>query len=466
MHFIIEKLIPLTITVGLILILLSPMPFGSVEIWSVSFFEIITFLTFGVWLTGEVFKGRINFLPSPLFLPMGLFFALILLQTVELPSSILGLISPKKEYMFQSLHNAMEHIFGNDIKLSSSISIYPYVTKAKLLLYLSYAAFFLMTSNFIRTSKQIKRFFWIIFTIAIAEALIGLLQYLASGTKVPASGTYINPNHFAGLLLVIIPMLLGYIVYQGANRKTITTRWVDKIKIQLTTQLVLVFATSLIAISLILAQSRGAIFSFAASILIFYMLTSQNNRSISLKYHLGLFLIVIILYSVWIGLDPVIEKFSDTTEELPKRTYIWKDSLNLIGDFPLVGIGLGNFNLAYTLYKKEAYWPYVYDHAHNDYIELAAETGLLGFALVMWGIISFFKDTIVNLRNFSPKKDPLRYYLFIGCLSGLSGMMIHAVTEFSFQIPSNAYYFIFILGLSTSLAYHLNKGNRKTMDGS
>jgi O-antigen ligase len=391
-----------------------------------------------------------------------MFFALILFQTLNLPEFILGLISHHKADLFHSRSEALQHIFGEGIKLSSTLSLYPFLTYEKLLLYLSYAAFFLTVSNYIKSSRRIKRFFWIVFTIAIVESLIGLLQYIASGTKVPASGTYINPNHFAGLLVAVIPVFLGYILYLGSNKGSVLSRWTDKLKIHLSTRLILLFATSLTAISMILAQSRGAIFSFAVSILSFYILISRNRKSGSLKIFLAAFFVLVIVYSIWIGLDPVIEKFSEATKEVPNRTSIWKDSLNLITDFPLFGSGLGNFNLAYTLYKKEAAGPYVYDHAHNDYIELIVETGILGFALVMYGLISFFIPAIRAVRDFNPKKDPLRFYLLLGSLSGMFGMMAHAITEFVFQIPSNAYYFTFILGLSVSMTDHLYRVIHKT----
>lgn len=452
MPFIKDKLIPLIINVGIVLILMSPLPYGNVETWSVSLIEIIAFLTFGVWSIGEILKRRIRILQSPLYLPIALFFIVILFQTVELPGSILDFISPHKAELFQNKSAALRYIFGDDIKLSNSISLYPFLTKEKLLIYLSYAAFFLIVSNYIRTSTQIKRFIRIVFTISIVESLIGLLQYIASGTKVPASGTYINPNHFAGLLVVVIPLFLGYILYRGTNKNAGSNRREDRIKILFSAQFLLLFATSLMAISLIVAQSRGAIFSFVVSIIIFYILISRNKKSGSIKLFLGIFIAIVILYSIWIGLDPVIDKFSDTTKELPNRTYIWKDSLNLIRDFPILGTGLGNFNLAYTLYKKEAFWPYVYDHAHNDYIELAAETGLVGFILVLWALVAFFKTALSDERNFSPNRDPLRYYLFLGCLSGMLGMLTHAITEFDFQIPANTYYFVFLLGLSSSMS--------------
>lgn len=455
--FIIEKLIPLVINVGLALILLSPLPFGNVETWSVSLFEIISFITFGTWLTGKILRGRIRLMPSPIYIPMGLFLILIMLQTMNLPETILGLLSPHTASLWQSKSEALRHIFGNDVKLGNTISIYPFVTSRKFLLYLSYAAFFLVAADFIRTKRQIRRFFWIIFTVALIESLIGLLQYISSGTTVPASGTYVNPNHFAGLLLLVIPLFMGYMLYLYTQHGTELSRW--GLKLPGSSQLIIFFSTSLMAISLILAQSRGAILSFAASIFFFYVLIQRSKKSRSNKWLLGSFLLIIVVYSIWIGLDPVLDKFTETGEDAPNRTYIWKDSLDMIKDFPLVGVGLGNFGLAYTLYKKEAYWAHVYDHAHNDYIELACETGLIGFILVFWALIAYFRRVAANEKYAIPEQDPYRYYIMLGAVSGMVGMFAHTITEFTFQIPANAYYFTFLFALTARLSEQI-KGER------
>lgn len=451
-----EKLLPFIISSGIAIMLLSPLPYGSVETWSVSLFEIFAFVTFGAWITAKILKGRIQLPNSPFYIPMGLFFLLIIFQTIRLPMPVLDIISPHTAMLWQSKGEALRHIFGENIGLSNTISLYPYVTKEKLLLYISYAVFFLVTADYIRRSRQIKRFFWIIFAVAIIESLIGILQYILSGTAIRASGTYVNPNHFAGLLLVVIPLFLGYLLYAGTARGDVSSRRENKTTARFSAQLILLFAASLMAISLILSQSRGAIFSLAASILFFYTAFSLNKKSKSVKWLLGLFFVIILLYSLWIGLDPVIEKFAETREELPKRTYIWKDSAHLIKDFPIFGAGLGNFSLAYTMYKNEAYWARLFNHAHNDYIELAAETGLLGLILVLWAITVFYKSAIAVLKDSVPHKDPLRFYLLLGCLSGMFGMLIHAITEFNFQIPANTYYFTFLLGLSVSLSNHLS----------
>ena len=457
MPFIIEKLIPILINLGLALILLSPLPFGNVETWSVSLFEIISFLTFGVWLSGKILKGRIRIPKSPLYLPMGLFFILIFFQTVELPGFLLGIISPHASSLLQGKAEALGFVFGEKIHLFSTISIYPFVTNQKFLLYLSYAAFFIVALDYIRYSRQIRRFFWIIFTVCLIESLIGLMQYLASGSQVPASGTYVNPNHFAGLLVLVIPFILGYLLHLYTKHGVVISRWESKVKLPVSSHFIMFFAAAIMSITLILAQSRGAILSFVASIFFFYMLMSRDKKNRSNKWLIGGFLAIILVYSLWIGLDPVLDKASRTTRELPNRTYIWKDSLNMIKDFPAFGVGLGNFSLAYTLYKKDAYWPHVYDHAHNDYIELATETGILGFALVFWALIAFFRNVYRSEKYFSSEKDPFSYFIMIGLLSGMFGMFVHTITEFTFQIPANAYYFTFMLALTASVVNRVSE---------
>ena len=457
MPFIVDKLIPLIINVGLGLILLSPLPFGNVEIWSVSLFEIISFLTFGVWLTGKIIKGRIRIPKSPLYLPMGLFFILIFFQTVQLPEFLLVIVSPHTAALLNGKAEALGFIFGEEVRLFSTISIYPFVTNQKFLLYISYAAFFIVTLDYIRSGRQIRRFFWIIFTVCLIESLIGLMQYIASGSSVPASGTYVNPNHFAGLLVLAIPFILGYLLYLYSKHGVVIGRWKSKIKLPVSSHFVMFFATAIMAMTLILAQSRGAILSFCASIFFFYMIMSRDRRNRSNKWLIGGFLVIILVYSLWIGLDPVLDKATKTTSELPNRTYIWKDSFNMIKDFPLLGVGLGNFSLAYTLYKKDAYWPHVYDHAHNDYIELVTETGIVGFALVFWALIAFFRNVYRSEKYFSSEKDPFSYYVLIGLLSGMFGMFIHTITEFTFQIPANAYYFTFMLALTASIVNRVSE---------
>jgi putative inorganic carbon (HCO3(-)) transporter len=172
-----------------------------------------------------------------------------------------------------------------------------------------------------------------------------------------------------------------------------------------------------------------------------------------------IFLVILVSYGAWIGLDPVIMRYSETQEGLAGRVAVWKDTVDLIKHFPTFGTGLGSYAISFTLFKNQASLPVTYSHAHNDYLELAAETGLIGFILVLFGLILIFRKSLVYVKTFPYRNDPLRYFLAIGCVSGIISMLIHAFTEFNFQIPANAYYFVFLLGLLTSIVYNQPRTN-------
>jgi O-antigen ligase len=462
MSFLNEKIVPLIINLGIILILLSPIPYGAVEVWSLSLFEISSIVIFCAWVIEQALNGRIELKGYQIYVPFGLFFLLIVLQVIPLPHFLLDVLSPKAANLWRSKQGALEHLFGDGIQMSYTISFAPYVTKQKLLLYVSYGMFYIVIANYVSSRKQIKRFFWVAFSVAIIECLVGLLQFitgLSNSSFGRASGTYVNPNNFAGLLGMIIPISMGYAFSLGYEESRLVKNLKGIANAQNINKLLLLFATALIALSLICSQSRGGILSFAVSVIFFYTLITWRGIGRGKFWAAGLFVIILISYAVWIGLDPVLERYSETREGFSSRLPVWKDTIRLIKDFPVFGTGLGTFGLSYTIYKDQAIWPLSFSHTHNDYLELAAETGLVGLILVLCGIALLFNKALNKIKNLPSSGDGFRLFLSIGCLSGILFMLIHALTEFNFQIPGNVFYFSFILGLLTSMIYHKPRTN-------
>ncbi len=448
-----DKTLPILISIGIVLVLLSPFPRGSVEIWSVHLFELICIFTFMLWGLQRILHKTVNLKYSPLYIPVFLLFVLVLLQLIPWPESILKLVSPSSANIWGERKASLEHIFGTDIEILYTITLYKYATVQKLILYISYAMFFVVAVHHLKKTDQYMRYFWVIFTVGSIEAILGILQYIMSGGEVPASGTYVNPNTFSGLMITIIPLSLCYGLYSGrqAGGEVSSIRHIFT-KASFSTQLIMFFATGLMAVSLMLARSRGAILSFVISIVFLYMLLSRRKTTKHTKWFIGGFLAIIFIYSLWIGVDPVVEKFSVSKEELPKRTLIWTDTIEMIKDFPIFGTGLGSYAIAYSLYKEDAYWALLYSHAHNDYLETLAELGILGLILVLWAVIAFYRQSLNTLFKGREERDSLNDYLLIGSLSSIFALLFHAFTEFNFQIPANMYYFVFLLALCTSIS--------------
>jgi len=120
--------------------------------------------------------------------------------------------------------------------------------------------------------------------------------------------------------------------------------------------------------------------------------------------------------------------------------------LGMMMDFPLLGTGFGTFGYVYPLYKKYMEAPLVYTYAHNDYLQLIIETGILGFFSVITALTLFLLSRVRNLGRFSQKENHFRFFMSLGALSGIVSLLIHSLADFNLHIPSNALYFAFLIG--------------------
>ena len=156
--------------------------------------------------------------------------------------------------------------------------------------------------------------------------------------------------------------------------------------------------------------------------------------------------------TAWVGAGPVIERFERLPQNEPLdsdsegRAAVWKDSAWLIRAHPFAGVGLGCFQYAFTEVQSIRL-TYAVDHAHNDYIELAAELGLpcaiALFAILLWLPIQFARASL-NARS------SLTRSLALGSLGGSAALLVHSIADFNLYIPANALVFAVILGLGYS----------------
>jgi len=129
------------------------------------------------------------------------------------------------------------------------------------------------------------------------------------------------------------------------------------------------------------------------------------------------------------------------------RWFMVKDSVKMVRDFPLFGVGWGNFQYIFTLYRKIIYNRYVV-HLHNDHLQLIIETGLIASFFYFSFLFKIFKDILTKLKT---RKDPLVKSLAMGGICGLLGVMLHSIVDFNFHIPAIAILFWLILGLTYKL---------------
>jgi len=272
-----------------------------------------------------------------------------------------------------------------------------------------------------------------------------------------ATGTYINRNHFAGLLELTLPFVLasGFYSFQiwserrqaGLDRCASAERSSAGVR-----SIFYLFLTVIMVVAIIFSRSRGGILAAVFSIVFIGLLAQVKVRQKVWMLGIFLFLVCVVGYGLWIGLDPVLARFEQTREpgylQLEGRMATWKDALPLVRDYPVVGTGLGTFALGFRRYQTGLVSFFV-DHAHNDYLEFAADTGLLGAALLLLPILYLLAKMIASFFN-----DTRRYRraVTLGCIGSTLALLIHSVTDFNLQIPANALIFAVVLGIGYKAA--------------
>jgi O-Antigen ligase len=308
--------------------------------------------------------------------------------------------------------------------------------------------------------------------LAVFESLYGLAQnpggwqYIWVYRRVyytgSATGTYINHNHFAGLLEMILPLTFALAFYhwrkaaRNPRRRRRFVDWISRIgHVDIATSVVLMIAAVLIVVAIAFSLSRMGIISALFSVLVLVAFMYAGRQATRLNWKL---LFVCISFSAivasWIGAGPVVEHFARLSHDEPLagnhaegRLALWRDVGRLIGSHPVTGVGLGCFEFAFTRFQTTEL-TLIIDHAHNDYLELAAELGIPA-AAVFFGLIFavLARSTRASLRSPSYRDRAIGF----GAIAGASALLLHGVVDFNFYIPANGLVFTVLLGVSRSI---------------
>jgi O-antigen ligase len=153
---------------------------------------------------------------------------------------------------------------------------------------------------------------------------------------------------------------------------------------------------------------------------------------------------------IWMGPEPVFSRFAALSDQQGPgaaggRLAVWADTLRLIGERPLAGIGLGAFESAYTKVQTVDVNARV-DHAHNDYLQIAAELGVPA-VLLFWAMI--FSLASRTARACWIPASRARHAIALGATGALAALLLHSLTDFNLYIPANGLVFAVVLGLGS-----------------
>jgi O-antigen ligase len=435
---------------ALFLLVFTPLAYGTVEPWSEAIAELVILAMAIVWVLQMLRDWEVRVELPAGWLPGSLFLMLVLLQTLALPAGLLELVSP----WTVGLHrNAAA--FGGVAEGWIPLSLDPHSTWREGLKLVAVGVFFLILYNTYRTRAQVKRAIWTMIMVGTVLSVFGIVQRMTwngrfywVGPEAPhanAFGPFVNRAHFAGLVVVVVPMALALVLAgarRGTRRRPVHS-WGDRIRRWNSEESgptrLIPFLVVVMGGAALVSGSRGGMVALLAALLVMVGLGARGRAGGGRAGRLAVATVLVVLAAIWIGGDVLYGTATRLAEEAAAqgegtRVQIWQDTLGLATASPTVGIGFGGFGSAFPMVRSIRL-PVVYLHAESDWVQLLAEVGALGLGLAL--LVLLVNAGILLRGHQGHRGSDWSRLIGLAALVVLLGTTLQAVGNFNLAVMSN-----------------------------
>jgi len=293
-----------------------------------------------------------------------------------------------------------------------AFSVAPSITFAHLERLLAYLVVF-----FVARSMTVRGW-WLaapVILVGTLEAVLGLAQFFSGMGR--AYGTYVNPNHFAALLNMSLPFAAMGAVRAMRRR----TGELELPASRVALSCLLMACAAVILLGTLFSLSRMGLATMLACGAIAGWLAFSRGRLRMVAALIPLAVLAVVLLT---APGALADRFTVTPEA---RLQFWRETLRLIAAYPALGCGLGTYASAIQMYRNSAPLMLL-DFAHNDYLQLIAELGIVGFIPFALAGAWIFVQPWRRSRHRS---------LAIACAASLSAIALESAVDFDFYIPAN-----------------------------
>ncbi len=399
------------------LLVFGPIAMGAVQPWSTFVLEAGSALLALLWLAKQGLNGEITIEWNPLFLPMAAFALLIVFQ------------------------------------IAVGTTAYRHDTVAQALLYCAYGLLCFLSAQTLLRASQARKIAVILAVCGAAIAAFALLQDVTPNGKVYwvvhltnggwIYGPYVNHNHYAGLmeLLVPIPLVISFTRLAG-DRERIAAG----------------VAAAIMVGTIFLSGSRGGMIAIFVELVFFALILLPKLRGLGerkgvrIAISLAAFVIVLVSILTWLGGKELTSRVSSISTEAHTelsggtRLSIARDSVKMFRAQPIYGWGLGTFPVVYPQFRT-FYSEFDVNAAHDDYLQLLCEMGILGFAIMVWFVIVLYRTALRKIENWM---SDVSGAATLACMLGVTGILVHSLLDFNLQIPANAALFYVLCTLAAA----------------
>jgi O-antigen ligase len=475
-------------------LIFAPLAFGSVHVWAYAVIEISVFLLLAFLAAGRILtQPRFEWVKTPANGFLIFFLILIGIQFIPLPMSWIAAASPKTadlkiraakiimEAETAGMTKSPETYPALDFPRISRFSRFihtPHSAQREFLKLAAYLGMFFLVINTVDSINRMNILVLAIVFLGLFEALYAIIEVFSANPMVwwwksragagrYATGTFIGSNHFAGYMEMAFCMTWGYALTLkkktprmvsglGGSRAAFQRilGWFSPESLK-PRKIFYLFAAAVMGISLLLSASRGGILSvglgIAVTAVVFFLRTRKMTFVLA-ALALGFFTLG---YGLSIGMDPTLEKF-EKTQGFFQRMDVSKTLVPMIADYPVMGVGWGNFPDLYPRYAAidRGRIRYYNGYAHNDWLEAGAEMGIAGLLIM---VAAYGAYMVRLIRIWRKRNNAFAVGVGAGVTAAVAALGCHSLFDFNMHIPANPLTLAAIMGLGVVAVHH--RGN-------
>ena len=329
-----------------------------------------------------------------------------------------------------------------------------YVARFELIKVLVYAFLFWAILNNLNRQESIQLIGLTLIGIAFVQSAFAIYQFVTHADKIwtvikpegyllRGSGTYINPNNFAGYVELILPLGLAYALIGRFN---------------LAGKVVLIYASVTIVIGIGVSLSRGSWIASGLMFVVFFcVLIFQRD------FRLRSIVVLSLLLVVGIGVVAKAQSSQQRFKQLfptnkvedDDRFRYWESAIQIWKEDVWLGAGPGHYDYRFRKYRA----PDIQgrpQYAHNDYLNTLADWGVVGLGLIAVFLLTFGVSVFKTWRfvqrsaNDLGTKTSNKAAFVLGGSLGLLALVFHSVVDFNMHIPANAITALALVALVTT----------------
>jgi O-antigen ligase len=441
------------------MILLAPIPYGSVAPWTQGALVGLAVLLVGLWLLRALHRGEIVLVRTWIWPALALLFALVVLQMVSLPIGLVAALSPEAAIAHQSAAPPGEMI------REATLSLFPHGTETAFFRLLVMAVVFFVMVHVLERKSDLTLVAAFVVGSAAIQLICGGFRLATDPSQVfwnrPAfasralAGTYLNAAQLAGLLGMSLALVGGLWMATGAvPRKAGPARPEGRVSRRRVGRRGLLAFGLVLALAFCLTRSHSGLLSVLVSVFLFVLCMglAARLRKRTLVLFGGVALVLCIGQLIALGL--VITWIEQSEPSLAvnwaDRVDLYRSAAAMAGAFLWTGSGLGTFEAVFPRFQSGRFGDRVAEHLHNDALQLMSEIGLPGLLLVLTVLVLF---TVTTLRAGIRRTDPFCRWLAVGGLVAGATLTAQSLLDGTcLTVAANGVVFAAVMGLAHAAA--------------